>query len=57
MQNLAPGLRNQGANDDANCDPRTDAKSKVADRDANSASNRYSKTNPNAHESAIFFVG
>jgi len=57
MQNLAPGLRNQGANNNANCDPWTNAKSKVADRDANSASNRHSNTNPNTHEFAIFFIG
>jgi hypothetical protein len=57
MQNSTAGLGHQGANDDANCDPRPNAKSKVTDRHANPASNRYSKTNSNAHEFAIFFVG
>jgi hypothetical protein len=56
MKNLASGLRHQGANSDADCNPRTNAKSKVANRDANSASNRYAKTNPSAHEFAVFFV-
>jgi hypothetical protein len=54
---LAPGLRHQGANNKANCDTGPNAESKVADREANYASDRYAKTNPNAHEFAIFFVG
>jgi hypothetical protein len=51
----AAGLRNQGANDNPDCDPRTNAKSKIADRDANCASNRYAKTHARANEFAVFF--
>jgi hypothetical protein len=57
MQDLAPGLRHQGADNNTNCHPGTNAKSKVAHRDANSASDRYAKTNPGGHKFAVFIVG
>ncbi len=57
MRKSVPGLRHQGAIDHANCDSQTNANGRVADRDANSASNRDAKTNPYAHEFAVFFVG
>jgi hypothetical protein len=56
-EDLAPGLRNFGADKSANCDPRTDTKSKIADRETDCASNRYAKTNPTAHDFGVFFVG
>jgi hypothetical protein len=55
--NLAPGLRHQGADNNANCDPGTNTNSGLADYDANSTSNRYPKTNSDGQEFTIFFAG
>lgn len=55
-EDLSPGLRIFGADKNANCDSRTDTKSKIADRDTDCASNRYAKTNPTAHDLGVFFT-
>jgi hypothetical protein len=57
MQNSAPGLRHSCADSKANCNPRANAKREIADCEANSASNRHAKTNSNAYEPAISFLG
>jgi len=56
-EDSAPGLRSFGADKNANCNPRTDTKSKIADRDTDCAANRHAKTNPAAHVFGISFAG
>jgi hypothetical protein len=56
-EDLAPGLRNFGADKNANGDPGADTKSKIADRETDCAPNRYAERNPTAHDFGVFFSG